>query len=293
MAYVNFTMNEIWNFQNATSNIVSQIDNEVSSYESAVAAAITKYQAAIDVYNESIQAMDTDYRELGFVISDNKGAIETLKRRRDNAKKAWDTAPEGSKASAKSNYESAQKTLENAISHNDDLDRMRDRLWRRMEEMKQSVRVCEDCIRTLQSNEAEMKRAGSAARDAVYQVQAAAKKAHDYADIIVENLKTEGVTAYHHDIRVRFLDHNTLYHLSETLAGMAATLSEKAEATEEANAMLEYSMRDKISIAAVAKMREINETSTGATANLISMAKKSRKAYEYVIDYLNLKMSYR
>ena len=293
MAYVNFTLNEIWNFQNSSSDVASQIQNEVQSYRSAVEAAITKYKNAIDMYNESYTNLEVDYRNLGFVIDDNKKAIEVLKRRRDAAKDAMDRAPDDSKAAAKSRYHTAQDNLESAIEWNEDLGHMRDDYWQRMQETLQSIRVCEDAISTLNNNACEMEKMGNQYVSLVYQIQDAAKSAHDYGDRIIEYLKEDGVSSYHHDIRVRFHDHTALIGISESLYKMGARLDEKNNMIAEANYDLERSMTDKITRAAIAKMQEIEEGASGAGGIFKKMSKKSRDAYNCVIDYLNLKMTFR
>ena len=293
MAYVNFTLDEIWDFANGASNIGSSIDSEVTSFTGAAEAAISKFRALIDVYEESIRNMDSDRIEIECIISDNERAIEHLRAERDRCKKAMDTSTDETREAAKSAYHSAQGALEDAIDLNEELRRLKDRLWRRIDEMRQSISNCESSISTLNSAIHEMERAGSMAKDNIDKVKQNADTAHKYADEILENLDTGDLSTYRSYIRVRFLDHNALHYLSKSLAEMARTLDERANASGEANAALERCMRDKITRAAIAKMREIEEDSSGAGGSFRTMAKKSRTAYEYVVDYLNLQMTYR
>lgn len=293
MAYVNFTIDEIWNFWSAVSNVGSAIDNDVGAFASAVEAACTKYQSAIDVLNESYSAMDTDAREIGFVISDNKHAIEELKRRRDAAKYIMDRSTEETRAKAKSAYHEAQQAVEDAYRLNDDLDNMRDRLYRRMDEILQTIKSYENAISTLRSNAKELERMADAAKSAVNRVQDAANDAHKYAQEIVDNLKTDGVSTYYSSVRVRLLDHEVLLNVAEALADIAKKLNDRSNGMEEANFYLESNMRDRITRAAIAKAREIENETSSCVGTFASMAKKTMRAYEYVIDYLNLRMSYR
>lgn len=293
MAYVNFTLNEIMYFWMAVSNMSSAVQNEVNEFESAAEAAISKYRALIDMYNESLNAMDTDYREYGFVINDNKEAIKTLERRRNEAKKTMDTAPDESREAAKKNYHTAQQNLEDAIRLNEELERAKDALWRNMETCRTNIRNFETAISTLNHNKIEMQKAGDVAIRAIYGIQEASNTAQEYGDKIIDNLKEDDSTASnYHDLRVRFHDHTVLLHISDGLASLASRLGEKTTEAEEATDELERSMSDRITRATVIKMREINADTCDAGANLVRMAKKSRVAYGYVVDYLNLKKEY-
>lgn len=293
MAYVNFTLNEIWNFQSACTKVADQILCEIDSYKGAVSAAVTKYESAINVYNETYTNLDCDYRTLGIVIEDNKHAIEKLKRIRDAAKNVFDHAPNEARAAAKSRYQAAQDDLEDAIRFNEDLECTRNNYWQRMQETLQSIKVCEDAIQTLNNNAAAMESTGKQYISLVYQVEDAAKKAHSYADSIVECLKVDGVSGYYHGLRVRLLDHEILISISNNLHRMGERFDERNASMEEANYNLEYSMSDKITRAAIMKMRDIEQHSQDAGASLKKLSRKTREAYNYVIDYLNLKMSFR
>lgn len=293
MAYVNFTIDEIWDFWSAVSNIGSAIDNDAGAFASAVEAACAKYQSAIDVLNESYSAMDTDYREIGFVISDNKHAIDVLKQRRDAAKDVMDRSTEETRAKAKSAYHQAQQAVEDAYRLNDELDNMRNRLYRRMDEILQTIKSYENAISTLRSNAKQLERMADSAKSAVNRVQDAANDAHKYAQEIVDNLKTDGVNTYYGYIRVRLLDHEVLLNVAEALADIANKLNNRSNGMEEANFYLESNMSDRITRAAIAKAREIENETSSCVETFASMAKKTMRAYEYVIDYLNLRMSYR
>lgn len=292
MAYVNFTLNEIWDFSSSAGDISSQIDNEVSSYQSAVSAAVSKYEAAIDVYEKSIDAMLIDRWEIEIIIPSNEKAIEGIRRRRDECKHVMDRSTEETRQAAKKAYNEAQQELEDAIRLNDELRRMKDRLWQRIEEMRQSVRNCQDAISTLQNNAKEMEKAGDNAKANISKVVQAADTAHSYGEVIIDNLN-EGVSTYHSDIRVKLLDHNVILYISDALRDISKMLDGKTEAVEEANSQLEYCMSDKITRAAIAKMREIQSDSSGACGSFREMAKKSARAYDYIIDYLNLRMNCR
>ena len=261
---------------------------EKGSFASAAEAVITKIEAAIRVYEESIDNMFVDYHEIELIIPRNKKAIEKLNDMWKEAKHVYDRTTEEARQSAQREMNKIEAAIDKAEDITRDLERFRDRLWQRIDSYRGIISTLQGNINTLRRNVREMNQAADNASNLSNQIADLASTAHDYGNEVLERLNTDGVSSGFSDTRVQFSDHSVLLNISDTLDSCAEKFAEKEEELADASDTISTSMRDRISVAAVAKAREIEEDARGGAKAIKKMAIETYEAYDYLCSYTSL-----
>lgn len=293
MSQVSFTIREAEVYGDACCNMRDRISTEKDTFVSAVEMAIGKFNAAKEMYSQSIDAMYVDEHEAMLVYEYNRKSIETLKGRLSDARDLASRSTEQAKTNAEKLANSLEYSLKDAERTNSDLMRLRDRLLAKISEYQQIIRTCESNISSLRKNGSQMEILASELSGLLYELDGVSQNARRYADRILKLLGASELGASYDEIRIKFDDIDVLLNLGQGLKQTSESLAQSTVTVEDASASLQMSMSDKISRAAVAKAREIEEDCVNSAKELYRLGRNAVSAYDCLCDYLNLKRTVR
>ena len=288
MASVSFTIYELMSFCSACAEMSDAIESEKNSFVSAAETAIGKYESAREIYSQSIEAMRWDENEASLVYEQNLRAIDSLEGKLRDAKSALSSAAEGAKTSAQNEVNNLETALSKAENINSQLDSLRRKLTRRMDEYRNAMRICDDNISSLRADIGNMERSAANAIDVIGELEDAGETAQEYGDRVLELLGGSELSGDRRGIRIKFSDISVLEVFASELVRMSEDIAKGTAVAEEANGNVQNSMRDKITRAAIAKLREIESEMLSGAGALAKLGKNAARAYDYLCEYLSL-----